>query len=264
MIIFGSRMYGVKHEVWGYGECENCGAYGKHRSYQGRRFGHLYFIPLIPMGGAVRVMKECASCKTGRQVPIDQVDALYRRIEELMQPCVLAAEEGEHSFIDEEGVDVHNGPFLLEAIDLMYTAGYHGEIPELLNLLDKDVSRYEHGVASGAYAELCGDSQAAYQAYQSACEARPDEVLPYVLLSDAQRRGGQAEAALGLLDRALEIEPDNVQLLLAKAGPLEALGRYGELTELLDRAVQVEPALQQNKQITKLRKKYAKRAAKQR
>ena len=262
MIIYGSRMYGVKNEVQGFGECEHCGVYGKHRSYQGRRFGHLYFIPLIPLGSTVRVMKECGRCKMGRQVPVEQVSRLYARIESLMQPCVLAAGEGRREFVDAEGETVACAPFLMDAIDLMFGAGYHGEIPGVLKLLDQDVSRYEHAIASGAYAELCGDTAACCRAFQAACEAMPDEALPYALLSDALMRAGKPAEALAMLERSCELQPGNVRLMLAKMNPLEAMGRYGELTALIDHVVGLEPALEQDKKIRKLRKKYAKKAAK--
>ncbi len=59
MIIFGSKMYGVRNVVRGFDECEHCECYAQHKSYSGRKWGHVYFIPLFPMGGRVRVLREC-------------------------------------------------------------------------------------------------------------------------------------------------------------------------------------------------------------
>ncbi len=262
MIIFGSKMYGTKNVVHGHGECPHCGVYGRHKSYDGRKWAHVYWIPIFPEGKPVRVMKECASCNMGSHVPQAMVGQLYQRIETLMEMCVVAAGEGSRVFDDDQGVEVHNGPFLLEAVDLMYTAGYRGEVPGLIGLLDSEPSRYEHGIAGGAYAEIRGNDQDAYAQYQAAGDAAPDQPLPYLLMSAIQTRAGQPEPALQLLERAGELEPDNVQILLAKAGPLEALGRFQELTDVIDRAVQIAPELGQDKQFMKLRRKYSKKAAK--
>jgi len=65
MIVFGSRMYFKKNVVKSFEECEHCGVYGKMISYKARKFGHIYFIPLIPMGKSSQVLRECKKCKRG-------------------------------------------------------------------------------------------------------------------------------------------------------------------------------------------------------
>jgi tetratricopeptide (TPR) repeat protein len=262
MIIYGSKMYGVKNVVKGTGSCPHCGAYCKHKSYDGRKWGHVYWIPLIPSGGPVRVMKECSSCNMGNHLPQTQVGKLYREIEKLMQPCILAASEGLHRFNDEEGNETFTGPFLLDAIDLMYTAGYRSEIPELIGLLDNDVSRYEYGMATGAYQEIQGDAGGALAGYQAAMNAAPEEAMPYLLLADFNGRAGRHEEQLDMLNKALELEPDNAQLLLVKIDPLERLGRYQDILVVMEQAEAMIPGLAQDKQYKKQRKKFEKKAAK--
>ncbi|MEO0475998.1 MAG: hypothetical protein AAF085_08550 [Planctomycetota bacterium] len=262
MIIWGSKMYGVKNVVKGIGRCPHCGAYAPHKSYDGRKWGHLYFIPLIPSGGPVRVMKECASCNMGSHIPQEQVGKLYADIEKLMQPCILAASEGRHVFQDEDGSEIDTGPFLLDAIDLIYTAGYQGEIPELINLLDSDASRYEHGIAQGAYAEIRGQADNALQSYLAANTADPDQPFPYMLLADCYGRAGRSEEQLAMLEKSRDFEPENPQLLLATIGPLERLARYQNILVVMEKAEQMVPELANDKQFKKQRKKYEKQAAK--
>ncbi len=262
MIIYGSKMYGVKNVVKGTGACPHCGVYGKHKSYDGRKWGHLYFIPLIPSGGPVRVMKECAKCSMASHLPKDQVAKLYADIEKHMQSCILAASEGVHQYSDDQGNDTFTGPFLIDAIDLMFTAGYRKEIPELIHLLDSDVSRYEHGIAIGAYQEIQGDADGALAGYQSANSAAPEEALPYMLLADFNARAGRSEEQLAMLDKAIELESENPQLLLAKIDPLERLGRYQDILVVMEQAEQMIPGLSQDKQYKKQRKKIEKKAAK--
>jgi len=262
MIIYGSKMYGVKNVIMGYGSCPHCGAYGKHKSYDGRKWGHVYWIPLIPEGKPARVMKECAQCNMGSHLPQTQVGKLYRDIENLMQPCILAASEGAHSFQDDQGTETFTGPFLLDAIDLMFTAGYRKEIPPLINLLDNDASRYEFFIANGAYNEIQGRTDDALADYQAANHSAPEIALPYMLLADFHARAGRVEENLDMLDKALELEPDNVQLLLVKVDPLERLGRFQEIVEILDQAERMVPELGGDKAFKKQRKKFEKKAAK--
>ena len=70
MIIYGSRMYFKKNLVRSFGECENCGRYGKRVSYQARKFGHIYFIPILPLGSNSQVLRECKSCSMGSHIPV--------------------------------------------------------------------------------------------------------------------------------------------------------------------------------------------------
>jgi len=264
MIIYGSKMYGVKNVVKGFGQCPKCGKYGKNRSYDGRKWGHIYFIPLIPEGKPVRVMRECNSCKMGSHVSQPKVRSMYRQIEEMMGVCIESAAAGSSTFedpIDER--EVANDSFLLEAVDLLYHAGHASELPDLIALLDTQASRYEHAVACGAFAEITGKDQDAGQAYHAACDTKPDRPTPRLLLADVMMRLGNAEEALRQLEVAEQLVPEDVQLMLAKLGPLEALGRYSELADLLDRAFDLSPHLSRNKALVKLRKKYGKKASKQ-
>lgn len=262
MIIYGSKMYGVKNVVKGTGACPHCGVYGKHKSYDGRKWGHVYWIPLIPSGGPIRVMKECASCGMGNHLPLTEVGKLYREIEKLMQPCILAASEGAHRFTDDEGNETFTGPFLVDAVDLLFTAGYRSEIPEIIGLMDNDISRYEHGIASGAYQEIKGDADGALVGYQAANRAAPEEAFAYLLLADINGRAGHHEEQLDMLNKAIELEPDNPQLLLVKLDPLERLGQYQDMLIVMEQAETMIPGLLQDKQYKKQRKKIEKKAAK--
>ena len=69
MIVYGSRMYFKKNVVNSFGECEHCGGFGKTTSYQARKFGHIYFIPLIPMGKSSQILRACKGCSMGAQIP---------------------------------------------------------------------------------------------------------------------------------------------------------------------------------------------------
>ncbi len=90
IIIYGSRIYGKRDEITGWGRCEECGVYGPHSSYNGRKWGHVYYIPLIPSGPHLRVIKECGNCKTGMHIPEMDVPEMVQEIR-LSADAALAA-----------------------------------------------------------------------------------------------------------------------------------------------------------------------------
>ncbi len=90
MIIYGTRMYGRKNQVRSHGRCPHCGKVGTLKSYDGRKWGHLYFIPLIPAGGKVRVLRECARCNTGSHIPVEKLPDLATSIQKTLDDAVVA------------------------------------------------------------------------------------------------------------------------------------------------------------------------------
>lgn len=266
MIIYGSRMYGVKNVVYSHGVCNHCGNFGKHRSYNGRKWGHIYFIPLFPLGDHARVLKECGRCKMGQQLPAAEADRLYKEIEVLIEPCVIAACQGEHTFTPPNADEpADTASFLTSAIEMLYVTGHGPDIPGILQMLRDDGADYEYAIALSTHLDLQGQGKSAQEKMQEAADALPDAPYPQTVLAAFAARIGQPEAQLEHLKIANDLaDGDNVPIMLTMAGPLEALQRYGELSELLDRCIALVPELGQDKKFTKLQKKYAKKASKQR
>ena len=61
-IIFGSRYYfwTTNHGAF---QCPKCQASQQYRHRKGRRFIHVFYIPLIPISGSTEHIK-CGGCKT--------------------------------------------------------------------------------------------------------------------------------------------------------------------------------------------------------
>ena len=98
MIIYGSKMYGKSRvvETWGY--CDSCGAYSKRQNYNARKWGHLYFIPLIPDGPRVRVLYECAKCSQGLHIPETEVPAMLSDLCQTRDNALNAILAGQKEF----------------------------------------------------------------------------------------------------------------------------------------------------------------------
>ncbi len=264
MIIYGSRMLGIRNIVHAHGVCEHCGRWVRHKSYDGRKWGHIYFIPLFPCSGHVRVLRECPTCKMGAHLPLDKAAGLYHEMEALIQPCVEAAGQGQHTFPTTAGPEPNpTGPFLSTAIEMLHVTGHGEDIPGILDLLANDGATYEHAVAASAYEDLQGHADRALALMREAAAALPDNPYPQIMLAGFAARAGNAEAQLDHLRRANESAGgQDVGIMLEMAGPLEALGRYDELTALLEECIRLVPALGEDKKLVKLQKKFAKKAAK--
>ena len=275
MIIYGSRMYFRRRVVKGRGLCPHCGKYGAQRSYDGRKWGHIYFVPLLPLGGVVRVMQECKKCGMGRHVKRDDVAELYGRIEAALPACVAAAAAGEHVFeVPEVGGagDVGDvggaggrrratGPWVTYAVEELMATGHGEDIPGIIELFEGERATYEAAVARSADAAQRGELDEAVGAMDRARAAAPGEAYPHVRLAEFAKARGDHEAQLDHLRRASALAGDgDVVLRLEQAGPLEALGRYDELVDLLDDSIERVPQLAGDKKFMKLRKKYAKKA----
>ena len=265
MIIYGSRMYGAKNVVHAHGVCEHCGRLVRHKSYDARKFGHLYFIPLIPAGGPVRVLKECPSCNHGVHVPQDQAAAYYGEIESLMPKCVAAAIEGDHEFvIDASGETSPTGPFLTTAIETLYIFGSKADIPEILDILRDGGAEYEYLVARSAHEDLTGDHGTAEQSMLDAAAILSDAPYPLVMLAQFAGRRGDPHRQLELLHQTNNMQGgQNVELMLQMADIYEALNQYDQMIEMMDRCIALVPELAEDKKFMKLHKKYSKKAAKQ-
>ena len=88
-------MYGKKNVVRGWGQCESCGKYGMNTSYNGRKWGHLYFIPLIPSGPHMRVIKECTKCSNGLQFPETDVPNILNNLRQTSDDAMAATYFGD-------------------------------------------------------------------------------------------------------------------------------------------------------------------------
>lgn len=263
MIIYGSKMYGAKDVVHGHGVCEHCGKYAKHKSYTGSKWGHLYFIPLIPAGGKMRVLKECSKCNMGNHIAAAKVPELHRSLQRGVEACLAAAAAGDHEYTDPEtGEPNGTAPFLADAVDLLYTLGFRAEVPPILEALESSGAVFEYGAAKAVYAEMNGHPDEAMQALIAAAEANPESAYAPFALGQLHLRFGRPEEGLKELQFANQIVGNDPTILLEMTAPLETLKRYDELCDVLEQCMEMVPELESDKQFMKYYKKYSKKALK--
>ena len=116
MIVYGSRMYFKRQVVKSWGSCQFCGNYGKQRSYQAMKFGHVYFIPIIPLGGRAQVLNECANCDMGSHIPVKELEPRVESLKEQFMTWINEIQDGNTEITPEDQSEPLNIGVLLGGI----------------------------------------------------------------------------------------------------------------------------------------------------
>ncbi|MEM0924893.1 MAG: tetratricopeptide repeat protein [Planctomycetota bacterium] len=264
MIIYGSKMYFKKNVVKHYGECEHCGRYSRKRSYQAQKFGHLYFIPLLPLGARSQVLGECSSCQMGSHIPMTDAGPLVESLNEQFKNWILEIQDGNTETVpDGEAEPVNLGLLIAGTIDSLYSLGELRNIDSVVKILQDCELPYETELVRGRWSETQGDVAQAIVHYRQASKIRPEEPAPLYQVAIAQKRSGDLEGAIHGLNRYLEKVPNDLSVLAEVASIYEAKKDFPKIVEAYDAIYALEPSLISNKGMRKIYKKACKKSGKQ-
>ncbi|WP_166831491.1 tetratricopeptide repeat protein [Thalassoroseus pseudoceratinae] len=258
MIIYGSRMYGKKQQVKTFGSCDHCGAYGQQFSYFGRKFGHIYFIPLIPMGGRVRVLFQCAKCDMGSHVPEDEVPNLTRGITEAMKPAIAAVNDGHDTFVDADGDTVHAGAQLAGPIVTLHACGLGESVQKILEVLPSDSQAYH--LVDAADLAVIGHDEEAIDSYKKAISVKAEDPVPLQIFGEFCANTGRLPLARQVYEKALRLAPNNVAVVARLADIAEGMKDYEGICDRYEQLFELQPSLLQQKKLVKTYKKACKKA----
>ncbi|MEO1619262.1 MAG: hypothetical protein AAFV88_25675, partial [Planctomycetota bacterium] len=236
MIIYGSRMYFKKNLVKHYGECEHCGQYGRKQSYRAQKFGHLYFIPLLPLGAKSQILGECSICNMGAHIPLTEAEPLIESLNDRFKQWIMQIQDGETEIIPEgEEVPVNVGLMIAGTIDNLYSLGELTSIDSISQILDSCEMPYEKELVLGRWSETKGDLAKAILHYQQAGKIRPDETAPIYQTAVAQKRSGNLPAAIDGLKRYLTKEPRDLGVHAELASIYEAQKDFPNIVDAYDK-----------------------------
>ena len=261
MIVFGSRMYGRRDKVRGWGRCDHCGVYGRHLSYNGRKWGHLYFIPLIPAGPRVRVLKQCAKCQHGIHVPETEVPAMLSDMRRSVALALSALVAGRTEFKEEGSLEpVPCAAFLAATVELLCCLGGGEDVEQLIATLRDENLTYAHHLVSGSFLELQADLDGAAAAYMQAAETAPQDPVPLTLLGDLCVGRKKPDDAQLLYEKALELDPNNLSIMQSLIEIYTAGKEHGKLAETYETCFKLMPDLAEDKKTLKAYKKACKKS----
>ncbi|MFC1672069.1 tetratricopeptide repeat protein, partial [Planctomycetota bacterium] len=241
------------------GYCENCGKYGRLDSYNARKWGHLYFIPLIPEGPRVRVVMECKKCSHGVHIPEDEVPATLSSARQSVDRAVAALLEGKKEFDDED----------MKKPCARYVAGSAGFLLALLasEYVDQVLTMLEEKGVTGAYClvqgemlEFQGKPDDAAVSYKRAAEADPSDAAPLIALASIYVNKKDHETAKMLYERALELSDDKFVLHQVLLTIYQTLKDYQKLVDTYEHCFKLVPEMANDKKTAKAYKKACKKA----
>lgn len=262
MIVYGSRMYFKSNVVKAFGTCEHCGNYGKNTSYQARKFGHIYFIPLIPMGKKSQIIRECKTCNMGAHIPLEQYEPLADSLSDRFKSWITAISEGQTEMVVSEGEEpVNLGVLVSGILEDLYCLKEVENIDSLQMILDSNNMSFEKELVNGQWSELKGDLGQASHNYQAALKQRPRDVAALYrlgMLELKRKNVDQAEAVFK--DYLTEAPEDVLPIYIELAGAYEGQKNYPKIVETYDVLYESNPTLVSQKPMKKVYKKACKKS----
>lgn len=258
MIIYGSRMYGRKNEIRSHGRCAHCGKAGPLESYDGRKWGHLYFIPIIPEGGRVRVLRECGRCNTGAHIPIENVPALTASIQKTLDDVVVAlgAQETEMT-IDGQTLPVLS--VLGGNISDVYCLVGDREVAQLLENLKAVHAEEALLLATAKVAELKNEVKTAEAKYGELIGRTSDPIVLYHAARFFQDLG-RIPQAIALAERVENQLPADLGVKQLLIDCYLATDQWAKLATTYESCFLLAPDLKQQKPLMKAYQKACKKS----
>jgi tetratricopeptide (TPR) repeat protein len=262
MIIYGSKMYGKKNVVQGWGYCDSCGAYGQKTSYNARKWGHLYWIPLIPDGPRVRVVNECKKCSQGIHLPETEIPALLADLHKRLENAQSALLAGKKEF-NEGGTMISCTACLSDAIDTIYSLSAEDHARQVLTTLQQNGLTYAYHIVNGEALESQGKLDEAAKSYCQAADCDPNDTRPLLLLGAVHLNNNDHEEARLIYERALELSEEKFPVLQVLITVYGALNDHAKLSETYEQCFKLITELTQDKKVVKAYKKACKNAGRQ-
>lgn len=264
MIVYGSRIYGRKDLVQGWGYCLNCGKYGKNSSYTGRKWVHLYFIPLVPLGRRSRIVMECKKCSHGLHYVAKDLPETIRILRESTGGAMTALLAGEKKFNNNNtGNEEMASGFLAGAVGLLLSLQEDDYLNILIGVMQEKKLTFAYHMVLGASLEFRGNLDAAVIAYKDAISYDSDDAQAYISLGAAYVMKSEIEDAREAYEKALELSEDKFQVIQILLGIYEDTKDYLKLAEAYEACFELVPGLSQDKKILKAYRKSCDRAGRE-
>ncbi len=261
MIIYGSRMYGKKNRILSQGRCAHCGKVGTLSSYDGRKWGHLYFIPLIPCGGHVRVLRECSSCRMGSHIPLQNVPDMVQSLQKTLDRAVVALGAQEVQ-MELDGKVRSVASVIGSHLSDVYCLIGEKEIAQLLQNLKAVNAHDELLLAEAKFAELTGRAREAEAKFGDLSQRSRDPILLYQIARFFfdQAKLPEAIALAERLETSLVADLEVKQLLI---DCYLAANQWGKLATTYENSFLIAPELRNQKPILKAYQKACKKAGRE-
>ncbi len=262
MIIFGTRMYGKKNVVKGWAQCPQCGKYGKNISYTGRKWGHVYFIPLVPDGPHMRVIMECKKCSQGAHVPEKDVPDILADMRRRVDSALAALIDG-RTHISHDGEEIPCAAAVASSIEMLHCLSADDYIELIFAALQEKKLSFAHHISKGESLEFSGQLKEAAELYAKASECEPNDTFPLFQLGSVHMKTGEMGEARVVYEKALGLSEDRFPVLRALITVYESQNDHAKLSETYEECFQLVPELKSDKKVYRGYAKSCKKASRQ-
>ncbi len=259
MIVFGTRMYGKKNIVNGWGFCDNCGVYGKNKSYDGRKWGHLYFIPLIPEGPRVRVLKECKKCSHGLHIPVNEILNIHSNLHDATTNALDALIAGRNEYSD-NGTNLSATSSLVDSVEMLLCLQSDSHLLSIISALRENGLMYQYYLLEGESLEFHGKLDEAMAAYQQAVQSDRSGHHALMSLGSIYLKKKDHQNARDNYERALKLTNDRFPVLQVLLNIYTTLKDHTRLAQTYEECFSIFPELADDKKIFKAYKKACNKA----
>lgn len=256
MIVYGSKMYFKKNVVRSFGECQYCGTYGEQASYQAKKYGHLYFIPLIPLGAKSQVLNECSACDMGAHIPLQDLEPRLDELKVQFKNWITEVQEGKTEIMAEgTNEPVNAGVLIAGILEDLYCLNEIGDVDSISQILGDNNMEFENHIVVGRWNEMRGDLQEASSSYEAAHRVRPDDPVPLYQMGTVAVKLGNAESAEQAFEKYLAICPEDFSAYIELATLYETRKNYSKIVKSYDQLYSMKPELLADKGMKKVYRK---------
>lgn len=259
MIIYGTRMYFRANVVKSYCECEHCGRYGRMTSYQATKFGHIYFIPLLPLGSKSQVLRECGGCSMGAHIPVSNLEPIVDKVQQQFRSWIEQVQAGNSEIeIGEEKCNV--GKLIAGILDDLYCLKQIENADSILTILQAQGMDYEAKLVQARWNELTGNLAATKTCFQEAAQMRPEDPYAHFQIGKIECLQNNVQGAEVAFGKYLSLVPKDLSAYVELAGLYERNKIYPKIVECYDTLYTLNSSLVTNPGMRKVYKTACKKS----
>ncbi|HRF00084.1 MAG TPA: tetratricopeptide repeat protein [Pirellulaceae bacterium] len=261
-IIWGASYYFTSNVVRGFGECPSCRRFAYHKSYDGRKYGHLYFIPLFPVTSPQRVLHECSACQAGSVVEQADLPNLIGAIEGAIDP-LLALLDGGLPENRPESSDAAAAPIdteLLTIVDQLLVLGRRETAEQVIDRLKRSGQGYYAALLQARVLHFDGPLPTVEAAYLEALDLAPDPGLTMNLLGRYYVSAGRHAEAIKTYQAIEASDPHEMMATFRLIDLHVHLKEWSNAVDAYERAIDRHPDWLNSKDFARSYQKACKKA----
>jgi tetratricopeptide (TPR) repeat protein len=237
------------------GFCSFCGRFVKFRSWSGMKFFHLYFIPLIPLGGRMRNHKMCTKCSMLREISVEEFEATIERLKEFSAHAILSLHNGDTTFSMDQAPSepINSLEFLIGAVDWFQSINETEFNQGIAEQLNRPTLGFANAMLNAQLETMAGRLDQAIQRYLEA-SSQSSVADPHLMRAQLQiekRRIAEAIESLKAALKLVENTPQELGVRLQLAAQHMTVKDYAEASQHYDKVLQLQPAYLNDKAFMK-------------